>query len=392
VSHAFVAASIDHGYRWDADLNAPGSGGIGCFPTNSIDGLRQNVSSSYIEPAVTRANLIIRDRALARRVIFERSRAVGVEATVDGRLKTFRGDEIVLCAGGLKSPQLLMLSGIGPEPMLRGLDIPLVHASPFVGKGLMDDPGINIPFGISSAARTEAGRTLAEVCLNFAHPDCGSQEDLKLMVINYNWFMLLFGNMRGGSIAGRLGAASFLTRPRSTFRGFRGTSPTKLRQDFRTRNDLTMKCGIGPEASRGELRLVSANHEIPPEINLHYFSEPTDLRRMRAVVRTGCELLESRAFRSVGAVRKGLTGGDLRSDAALDAWIMSNLVTASHSSSTAKMGPPSDESAVVDQHCRVYGVDGLRVVDLSILPQLTRRGPNATAVMLGERAAGFFGD
>lgn len=392
VSQAFVEASLARGFRWDLDLNAPESGqGIGCLPTNSVQGVRYNAAVGYIAPALGRDNLTLWDETLVTRIQFEGSRAAGVEVSTRGKVRVVRGEQIVLCAGGLKSPHLLMLSGIGPAAMLSRLGIPVVHDSPYVGKNLMDHPGVGVPFQIHDSASTGPGHRMFEVNLTVAGGDITPGENVRLMVFNYNKTALLFGNVRGSSIRERLGTAAFVTRPVATYRGFRGTSLTALRHDYQSRGDLTLHCSMSREESRGEMRLVSSDPEASPEINLNYLSEPADLQRLRTAVRLASEMIESPEFRQVGASRRaGLTADDLRTDGALDRWITKNLQSSSHTSCGTRMGPTTDGTAVVDQYCRVYGVDNLRVADPSVLPLLTRRGPNATAIMLGERVAEFF--
>jgi choline dehydrogenase-like flavoprotein len=157
-----------------------------------------------------------------------------------------------------------------------------------------------------------------------------------------------------------------------------------------TQHFLGLLCGLDCEHSKGTISLQSGNPATQPSIRLNYLAEPADLRRIMHNVRLACELLSSSHFRKLGAKRVAPNDGVLTSDQSLEAWIRGNLATAFHTSSGAPMGPPSDPMAVVDQECRVLGIDNLRVIDLSITPRIISRGPNATAVMIGERAAEFF--
>jgi choline dehydrogenase-like flavoprotein len=143
--------------------------------------------------------------------------------------------------------------------------------------------------------------------------------------------------------------------------------------------------------SRGEMTLTSADPAGKPLLNYNYFDNGVDLARARDGMRLAARLLESRPYREIGAKRFSPTDRELASDTALDDFLRTHVGTSIHMSGTCAMGPQSDNGAVVDQYCRVYGVEGVRVVDTSIMPQVVRRCPANTAVMIGERAADFFG-
>jgi choline dehydrogenase-like flavoprotein len=154
--------------------------------------------------------------------------------------------------------------------------------------------------------------------------------------------------------------------------------------------DLAFAVGLQQEVSRGSLRLVSADPKVGPEVDYNYLSEEQDTVRLRLATRAAVEILSSSHF---DRVREEITEPghvDLASDKSLDAWIRSHLATAIHMCSTCRMGADGDATAVVDGECRVRGVEGLRVVDTSIMPRITSRGPSATATMIGERASAFF--
>jgi choline dehydrogenase-like flavoprotein len=197
---------------------------------------------------------------------------------------------------------------------------------------------------------------------------------------------MLFG-MRGQSWRDRVRSASFVLRPQRTWRAVRGTSPRALVHDVQHRNDLSLYCGLDLESSRGELTLTSPDPTTPPILTHRYLDEPDDRERLRECVRTAVDLLRSQQFQRLGVRITGLEPKDVATDRALDGWIHAHLGTAFHTSRTCRMAPADDPAAVVDEHCRVHGVEGLRVVDVSVMPTLVRRGPNATAVMIGERAA-----
>jgi choline dehydrogenase-like flavoprotein len=202
--------------------------------------------------------------------------------------------------------------------------------------------------------------------------------------------VLSIGQMTLGSGLSFLrGVGGVLQRPIRTLEAMRGVSMRRLFEQAQTHADLPLVCGLQQESSRGELRVTSADPHVHPTIHYNYLAEPVDVVRMRQAVRLAAELLESPLLRRLIAARTSPGDSDLATDRALDHWMRHNLATAIHMSATCKMGPASDERAVVDQHFRVHGVTRLRVVDTSAMPDLIRRGPNATAVMFGERAADF---
>ena len=167
-----------------------------------------------------------------------------------------------------------------------------------------------------------------------------------------------------------------------------GNVSSPLRAEVSERHDLSFFCSLGVEESRGQLSIQSADASATPLIEFQYMTSPADLTHMRDVVRLTFEITQRAEFRRLSSTFRSLpTLAQMRSDSELDEWIMRHLGTSYHSAGTCKMGAPEDETAVVDQYCRVKGVEGLRVVDISILPTITRRPTNATAIMLGERAS-----
>ena len=388
VARAFVDACLELGYAFDRDMNAPDSSGVGLLPHNVIGGRRQNMAVTYLASKGIPPNLTVRDLTFVRRIVFDGRRACGVEVVSHGRADVVYGDEIVLCAGGLNSPHLLLLSGIGPADTLRRLGIPVVHHAPGVGRNFMDHPAVQITYRSRYRPRA-SDLTVAQVCLNYTASGSSHPDDMRIFPYTFPKGGMLFG-LRGESLSGRVRGAGVFMRPLRTLRALRGVSLGTVLNEMRHGSDMALYCGLDYEESRGNLILVSADPEIPVRIDYNYLSEQEDLRRLRESVRLGVELLHSKSFAVLGVQIKEPTPEDLRSDRALDSWLHANLATAYHTAGTCRMGPDTDELAVVDQRCRVRGVEGLWVADLSVMPALVRRGPNATAVAIGERVATFF--
>lgn len=385
VSTAFLEACVRTGFAELEDVNGPTSSGIGILPHNSTGSLRQNVGVRYLVPVLDRTNLDLLDQTDVTSVVLDRLRAVGVRCVRHGEEFIVRANEVILCAGGIKSPQLLMLSGLGPAEHLRSHGVEVELDLPAVGQGLMDHPATSVLYRMGDD-RPTSGRPVGEVNLNFATSSSEVGDNMRMMPFLYSKMDMLFG-MRGMTLAERVRGAAAIARPVETLHGFKGMSRSAFYNDVRHRNDLFLWCGLDMPRSRGEIRLESKDPAIQPRINFNYLSDSDgrDLADMREALRLGAELLSGPEFRALGAVRTGPNDAELRDDRMLDGYVLGHLGTSYHTACTVKMGPESDPMAVVDQHCRVRGVTGLRVVDLSVLPQLVRRGPNATAVMLGER-------
>jgi choline dehydrogenase len=182
---------------------------------------------------------------------------------------------------------------------------------------------------------------------------------------------------------------SYVSRPWATMKALRRLPLRFLVQEARMQDNLILLCSMDGEKSTGEISLASADPREQPVIRLNYLSHPDDLPRLTANARTAMRMLQGPEFKRLGAklVRPG--PADAGSDEALHTWIKGNLGTSLHTQCSARMGPASDPGAVVDQRCRVHGVENLRIADISIIPEVIRRGPAATAVMIGERAATF---
>jgi choline dehydrogenase-like flavoprotein len=387
VSAAFIQACLDAGFPEDTDKNAPGQEGIGPVPRNCVNGIRMNTGACYLGSVRGRKNLTVLGETFVRRMLFDGTRAVGVEAERNGRPVTFRGAEVVLSASGFESPHLLMLSGVGPADHLREHGIEVVHDSPGVGQNVKDHPSLHVNFQV-----TDDGVPLPDdfmvfqTTLNHTAPGSGDQSDIQITCGAASYGAMLRGITSEGKSAG---LPSYLKRPLTTFNALRKL-PTKLvLHEARMQDNLLLLCSLDAPKSTGRISLRSGDPHEQPVIDLNYLTDPADLPRITHNVRTALELLRSPGFKKLGLKVAAPTEDDIVDDAALNRWIKANMSTSLHTHNSVHMGPESDPEAVVDQECRVQGVEGLRVVDISIIPEI-RRGPAATGVMIGERAAAFF--
>jgi choline dehydrogenase len=348
LADAFAAAAEELGHPAEPDKNSgEGPPGYGPVPLNVADGMRVNTAMAYLSPRREMPGLTVRGGVGVLRVVVEGGRAVGV-ATTDGVL---RAGEVVLSAGAVGSPHLLLLSGIGPADELRRAGIAVVADVPGVGADFTDHPNVNVGYRPARPLPMPPGLL----------PLSG----------------VLHATTSGAEVPGDLEVLPWLT-PFSRITG----GPAAPHAD-----ELVVGVGLQRAESRGRLSLDGGEPLRPPRLAYGYLAEASDRRRLREGVRLTAELLRTRALAPLVSGRTTLPDAVLSSDAELDAWVRAHLTTAIHLSGSARMGPASDPGAVVDQELRVRGVAGLRVVDTSVMPRVTSRGPAATAVMIGERAA-----
>ena len=355
--HAFVRACAGLGYPEDPDMNHPSSVGVGAAPMNNPAGIRMSCALAYLATARHRLNLTLRGNVTVRRVLFEGQTAVGVEAESGGEIFTVHGREIVLCASGIASPQLLMLSGVGPADHLADLGIAIVRDLPGVGQNLRDHPLVYVDTALRpDHVPAEFTGSRIQTLLRYTTAGSDSRNDMHVYVNNV------------ASGPSPLGSGP-------------GTDQPTLR----------MTCILQSAESAGELRLASADPHDKPLIDYRYLRSETDRRRLREAVRLCRHILDQDPFAAIAVDPVSPTTDEIASDAALDDWLLRNVFTTFHTSGSCRMGPADDPMAVVDQYCRVRGVQNLRVVDLSICPNVVRANTNATAIMIAERAAGWIG-
>jgi choline dehydrogenase len=344
---AFAGAAAELGFPAEPDKNADGPPGYGPVPFNVADGVRINTAMAYLSPRRGLPALTVRGGVPVRRVVVERGRAVGVQTDAG----VVRAAEVVLSAGAVGSPHLLLLSGIGAAGDLRTAGIDVVADVPGVGADFTDHPNVYVGYRPAAPLPMPPGGLPLHGVLHATSSGSARPGDLELLP-----WLTPFSRITGGPPAPH-------------------------------RDELVLGIGLQAEDSRGRLSLAGSDPLCPPRLEYRYLTEESDRRRLREGVRLAVELLATRAFAPVVAERTRLPDDVLTRDAALDRWIRSHLATAIHLAGTARMGPEGDPGAVVDQLLRVRGVTGLRIVDTSVLPRVPSRGPAATAVMLGERAA-----
>ncbi|MEZ4707001.1 MAG: GMC family oxidoreductase N-terminal domain-containing protein [Caldilineaceae bacterium] len=348
---AFYAACRAAGYADCADHNAPDATGVGPLAHNNVDGIRWSTNLGYLNPARGRPNLTIQADSLVHRILFEGQRAVGVLVEHRGELHEIYADEIIVSAGAIASPQLLLRSGIGPADELRKLDIALVQHLPGVGQNLRDHPQVMV----TVRTKPEQPRDWRIPRLNTALTYTASGSHLRNDMI-----LIPCSNAMTNGVNDDSPPIGFWIVP-----------------------------SIYLAAGAGSLHLTSTDPHVQPALNYNYLVEPFDLVRLREGVRITIDLLKHSAFEEIIEARVAPTDADLATDAALDRWMLRTVTTSHHSSGTCKMGPASDDMAVVDQFGKVHGIANLRVADASIMPDCIRANTNVTSMVIGERVADF---
>ena len=350
---AFYNACRALGFPDSPDHNHPDSTGVGACTLNEPNGIRFSAALGYIDPARHRLNFTLRANCMVHRIIFDGKRATGVEVESGGEKFTVEAREIILSAGAIGSPQILMLSGIGPAGHLESLGIPVVADLPGVGQNLRDHPRVAVTWSTKPGFELDGLVPREQVSLRYTAEGSDFRNDMKISMISFATGQISEGGSRMVPLGIRMGS------------------------------------GIQLAAGVGELRLNSRDPYVQPQLDYHYAEDPFDRRRLRDLVRLCVDLGNHEGFRDIIEERIEPLDSDLASDEALDDWVARNVTTSQHISCTCKMGPSSDRMAVVDQFGKVHGMEALRVVDASIMPDCIRANTNATALMIGERVADF---
>ena len=345
---AFHVACIEEGYPEDPDMNHPDSWGVGPIPMNNPDGVRMSTSLTYLNPVRNRLNLTVRSGVTVKRVILDGNRATGVELESGEETFIVESDQLILSGGAVGSPQLLLLSGIGPEDHLKQMGIEIQHALPGVGQNLRDHPNVRIPVKVKDDFQLDPSAPRTQLALRYTAAGSNDRNDMQILQSSFS------SPMGGDPLEGE---------------------------------GIRMTCIIELAAGAGELTLASTSPHDQPNLNYRYLEDPWDRERLREGVRICLKLLENESYQGFVEHCITPTDKDLESNDTLDQWLLENVTTTQHISGTCKMGLLSDPTAVVDQYCHVHGLEGIMVVDVSVLPDCVRANTNATTIMIAERVA-----
>ena len=368
---AWLEAGRQAGYPQTADINGYRQEGFGRLDMTVGGGRRCSAANAYLRPAMKRANLAVRTRALATRLAFEGKRATGVEYRHGDATRTVRARrEVIVSTGSINSPKLLKLSGVGPAAELREYGIPVVHDLPGVGENLQD----HLEFYFQVACTQPV--TLYSSMGFFARA-----------MIGVRW--LLFKDGLGATnhfeTGGFIRSRADVPYPDIQFH-FLPLAVTYDGSSLAKEHGFQAHVGPMRSKSRGHVRLASADPLEKPRIRFNYLSHPDDLMEMRAGLRLTREIFAQPAFDPYRG-REIQPGAGVMTDEQIDDFVRAKVESAYHPSCSCKMGRRNDPMAVVDAEARVIGIERLRVVDSSIMPSITTGNLNAPTIMLAEKAA-----
>jgi choline dehydrogenase len=366
----FAQSAAACGLPFTVDYNAPFEGGVGYTQASIRKGRRISSARAYLEPARTRRNLTIKTGARVTRLLIENGACIGAEAIIAGRVQRFAATrEVVLCAGAIGSPKLLLLSGIGPAASLRAHGVPVHVDAPDVGANLQDHSAISVAAILDRPTRNRDAHGWRKI-----------------------WAGLRWLLARSGPAAEPVGQLQIFAR----------SEPSMPDPDLQIQivplglqerngalvpareNMINAVISVCRPVARGMVRLRSADPLAPPLIALPMLGALRDLARLVAGGRMVREMLKTPPL-GQHVVAEALPGPAIQSDRDWEAYARATCFTNYHQAGTCRMG--ADERAVVDQQLRVRGLTGLRVADASIMPALVSGNTNATAILIGEKAA-----
>ncbi len=368
VTQRYIAAAQEAGIAYNPDFNGERQEGCGALQRTITDGTRSSAAAAYLHPVRSRPNLTVISHAQATKLLLSKCRIIGVQYLRFGIVEqAYAAAETILSAGAFRSPQLLMLSGLGPAPKLEKLGIEVRLDLPEVGKNLQDH--------IHARVRCELTQPLTFAPL---------PNDDKTAAAH------VYESAGTGPLASNfLEAGAFVnSRPGIAYPDlqlflFGNLTPEYPEAGPPTRHGIALTAYVNRPLSKGRVTLSSADPLDRPRIDPYYFSDSDDLRCLVAGVRWNLEILYGHAFDDIRGAELS-PGLDIRDDAGLEDFVRRTASTTWHPTSTCRMG--IDARAVVDPALRVNGVNGLRVVDASIMPSIVSGNTNAPVIMIAEKA------
>jgi choline dehydrogenase len=368
LSKAFVRAAQELGLRFTPDFNGDVQDGVGYYDVTQRKARRESASTAYLRPARGRRNLTVQTHALATRIVIENGRAIGLEYRVKGKARTVHAErEVVLSAGAVNSPRLLLLSGIGPADELRKLGIPVVNDLPGVGKNLQDHMDVYLT-AVTTPVSYNASDRIDKALLAGIQYVLYRTGPVTASVCEAGMFVRSSPDVSAPDIQMHCLPAFVIDHGRMRVKGHGMTINT---------------CSLRPR-SVGSVSLASSNPDVAPLIDPRYLTDPHDWEIAMEGFRWGREMLATKAYAPF-VKKEHMPGTAVRTDKQIKDYVRQWAKTDYHPVGSCKMGV--DELAVVDQELRVHGTARLRVIDASIMPVLISGNTQATSIMIGEKGA-----
>lgn len=356
VQQSFYDACLEAGFPLCEDHNHPESTGVGPMPSNRSRTdvtTRVSTATAYLPLARTRENFTIVPDTVVNRVLIENGRAYGVEVLSGSAVHELRGRRVILAAGAVSSPAILIRSGIGPADHLRRLGIDVKADLPGVGAGLVDQPRVGV-FMTPKPGEENYGLPTSQVVMRTTSATAGECNDMYYAMVSHFDLTYQFSGLR-----------SFAEEPRV----------------------ISVMAVVRRPHARGRVTVRSTDPCEAPRISLNYLDNEHDYRIMAEGVRNCWELMHSPKIRDRGERLVMLDESNIDSEDAIRDYIKISAESAYNPVGTARMGPSADQRTVVDQRCRVHSVEGLYVADASIMPFMVRGNTKLTVIMIGERVA-----
>jgi len=369
-ARAFVQACERLQHQRNTDFNGERIDGVGFAPLNVHNGWRRSTAVGYLKPNLNRKNLELMTKTRVRRILFDRGRASGVEIERDGQVQRIGARrELVLSGGAINSPVLLLASGIGPAEEIATLGIDVKCDLPGVGKNLQDHYQSSFTF------RTNAADTLNEAVMS----------PVKSARLALEWLFKGSGQLAVGATEATLFAKSSPSEsvPDLQYQCLNFSSDG-FQNGLHRWPGFSFIFSVCRPKSRGEITLRDASGSSPPRIQANYLTDPDDMRIMLAGFRMASQIASTEPFRSL-VVEQVRPGSDITSDEQIADYVRSVGSTVYHPCGTCRMG--EDAGAVVDSQLRVRGVDGLRVVDASVMPAMPSPNIHPATIMVAEKAS-----
>jgi choline dehydrogenase len=369
---AWLKAAAQAGHPINSDFNGPQSDGLGRFQLTLKDRWRCDAATAFLDPVLHRSNLTVVTRAHVCKVLQENGRAVGVQWMHAGKLQQARADvEVILSGGALQSPQLLQLSGIGPSALLKSNGISVNVDAPEVGENLQD-------------------HYQARVIVKLRNPHSLNDDirnPLKLAQMGAQWLFKKRGPLTvGAGQVGGLACTPYAEGGRAdVLFNVMPLSVDKPGEALHRFSGFSASAAQCRPLSRGKVKINSSDPLVAPRIVANYLQHPQDVRVLVAGLRQLREIYAQPAFRDLVTNEEYFPGNGVVSDQDLESFARQKGGTVYHPVGTCRMG--ADDASVVDERLRVRGVDGLRVVDASIMPRMVSTNTNAAAIMIGEKGA-----